>query len=57
MSRWWVLAKRLLARGVGEEQLAQIRSEVEQEVEDAVEFAQNSPWPDIAEAYTDVYAP
>lgn len=52
-----VLAKRLLARGVGEDQLAQIRTDVEQEVEDAVEFAQNSPWPDIAEAYTDVYAP
>ena len=26
------------------------------DVEEAVEFAQTSPWPDLAEAYTDVYA-
>jgi pyruvate dehydrogenase E1 component alpha subunit len=45
----------LLDRGVGEEELQKIRAEVEAEVEEAVEFAQNAPWPDIAEAYTDVY--
>jgi pyruvate dehydrogenase E1 component alpha subunit len=45
----------LLDRGVAEDELQKIRGEVETEVEEAVEFAQNAPWPDIAEAYTDVY--
>jgi pyruvate dehydrogenase E1 component alpha subunit len=45
----------LLERGAGAEALEKIRAEVEAEVEAAVEFAQNAPWPDIAEAYTDVY--
>lgn len=52
-----VLAERLLSRGVDEAELARIRDEVEVEVEDAVDFAQNSPWPELSEAYTDVYAP
>jgi pyruvate dehydrogenase E1 component alpha subunit len=51
------LATTLRERGVDEATLEQIRSEVEAQVEAAVEFAQNSPWPDISEAYTDVYAP
>jgi pyruvate dehydrogenase E1 component alpha subunit len=50
------LTKRLQAHGVDDADLETIRAEVEQEVEEAVEFAQNSPWPDKAEAYTDVYA-
>jgi pyruvate dehydrogenase E1 component alpha subunit len=45
----------LLDRGAAEDELQKIRGEVEIEVEEAVEFAQNAPWPDIAEAYTDVY--
>jgi len=45
----------LLDRGVNAEDLDKLRAEVEAEVEEAVEFAQNAPWPDIAEAYTDVY--
>jgi pyruvate dehydrogenase E1 component alpha subunit len=45
----------LLERGAKAEDLEKIRAEVEAEVEAAVEFAQNAPWPDIAEAYTDVY--
>lgn len=49
------LHQRLLDRGVSEEDLQKIRTEVEAEVEEAVEFAQNAPWPDVAEAYTDVY--
>jgi pyruvate dehydrogenase E1 component alpha subunit len=49
------LNRLLLDRGVAEDELQTIRSEVEAEVEAAVEFAQNAPWPDIAEAYTDVY--
>lgn len=51
-----VLREKLLARGSAEETLEQIRGEVEKVVADAVENAQNSPWPDPAEAYTDVYA-
>lgn len=51
-----VLRGRLLERGVGESAIGGIESEVEGDVEEAVEFAQTSPWPDLAEAYTDVYA-
>ena len=51
-----VLQKRLIERGVTEETLEKIRKEVEAEVADAVKFAQNSPWPDPSEAYTDVFA-
>ncbi|MFM7597046.1 MAG: thiamine pyrophosphate-dependent enzyme, partial [Actinomycetota bacterium] len=36
--------------------LARIDAEVETELDDAVEFARNSPEPDPAEAFTDVYA-
>ncbi len=50
-----VLLGHLLERGVPEADLDKIRAEVEAEVEAAVEFAQDAPWPDIAEAYTDVY--
>lgn len=52
-----VLTNRLLARGVDEDTLATVRAEVEEQVTDAVEFAQDTPWPDPAEAYTDVYVP
>jgi TPP-dependent pyruvate/acetoin dehydrogenase alpha subunit len=45
-----------LDRGIAEETLEQIRGEVEKMVAGAVEAAQNSPWPDPVEAYTDVYA-
>ena len=51
-----VLQNKLLNRGVEEDTLAQIRHAVDDEVAEAVEFAQNSPWPDAAEAYTEVYA-
>ncbi len=51
-----VLNERLQQRGVTTETLEQIRDEVEKTVAEAVEFAQNSPWPDRAEAYTDVFA-
>jgi acetoin:2,6-dichlorophenolindophenol oxidoreductase subunit alpha len=50
-----VLRARLLERGVSKEELAQIRDEVEAQLKEAVEFAENSPWPDPAEAYTDVF--
>lgn len=51
-----VLRAKLLERGAEKDALDAIRTDVEQEVEQAVEFAENSPWPDLAEAYTDVYA-
>ncbi len=51
-----VLRRKLIDRGVAESQLDGIAAEVDGEVEEATEFAQNSPWPDRAEAYTDVYA-
>jgi pyruvate dehydrogenase E1 component alpha subunit len=51
-----VLQDKLLARNIAEETLEQIRTEVEKVVADAVDAAQASPWPDPAEAYTDVYA-
>jgi pyruvate dehydrogenase E1 component alpha subunit len=51
-----VLQKRLIERGVDDDTLEQIRSEVEADVAAAVDFAQHSPWPDATEAYTDVFA-
>lgn len=51
-----VLTRRLLDRGVDASVLAKIREEVEAEVVEAVEYAQNSPWPEPSEAYTDVFA-
>jgi pyruvate dehydrogenase E1 component alpha subunit len=50
-----VLRQKLLDRGMADEDLDQIEQETEAEVQEAVEFAENSPWPDIAEAYTDVF--
>ncbi|MCX6041625.1 MAG: thiamine pyrophosphate-dependent dehydrogenase E1 component subunit alpha [Caldilinea sp.] len=49
------LHQKLLGRGVTADALAQLRAEVEKEVQAAVEFALEAPWPDVAEAYTDVY--
>ncbi len=50
-----VLRRKLLERGVGEEDLTAIEKRVEEDLQAAIEFAENSPWPDIAEAYTDVF--
>jgi pyruvate dehydrogenase E1 component alpha subunit len=49
------LHQRLLDRGVAEAELQKMRAEIDQEVADDVEFAVAAPWPDVAEAYTDVY--
>ncbi len=51
-----VLREKLIDRGVAESQIGGIEAEVDGDVEEATEFAQNSPWPDLSEAYTDVYA-
>lgn len=50
-----VLRRKLHDRGAEAGDIDSIEAEVEQEVQAAVEFAENSPWPDVAEAYTDVY--
>jgi len=51
------LRKRLIADGVGDEAAFKaIDREVRAVVAEAAEFAQNSPEPDPAELYTDVYA-
>jgi TPP-dependent pyruvate/acetoin dehydrogenase alpha subunit len=50
-----VLRHKLLDRGVEENEIEEIEQQVEEEVQKAVEFAEESPWPDVAEAYTDVY--
>lgn len=39
-----------------EEELKAIEKEVQDAVNEAVKFAHESPWPDIRETYTDVYA-
>lgn len=50
-----VLRQKLESRGVEQSQIDAIDAEVEEKVDEAVTFAENSPWPDPAEAYTDVY--
>jgi TPP-dependent pyruvate/acetoin dehydrogenase alpha subunit len=39
------------------DRVAQVQREVAKEIEDAVEFAERSPDPDVREMFTDVYAP
>ena len=51
-----VLRNKLSARGIDQTELEEIEDSVQKEVVTAVEFAENSPWPELAEAYTDVYA-
>ena len=50
-----VLRAKLLEREVAQEELAAIQAQVEAQVQEAVAFAEGSPWPDIAQAYTDVF--
>lgn len=50
-----VLRRKLLARNVDEAQLAAMEKEAAKEIEEAEALASNSPWPDIAETYRDVY--
>jgi TPP-dependent pyruvate/acetoin dehydrogenase alpha subunit len=51
-----LLAQRLAALGISEGEMAALHAEVEAEVQEAIVYANNSPWPELAEAYTDVYA-
>ena len=50
-----VLRSKLLTRGVDETAIAGIDEEVDDMIDEAVAFAEKSPWPDAAEAYRDVY--
>ncbi len=46
----------ILEKGIAtEEDLEKIEEQIKAEVADAVEFAENSPFPDPSEAFTDVY--
>src|SRR5215204_5929459 len=47
---------RLLESGVAESTLDEIKTEARSVVDEAVKFAEESPEPEIAELYTDVYA-
>jgi TPP-dependent pyruvate/acetoin dehydrogenase alpha subunit len=61
MDAWWkrdpivTFRARLLAFGVGETAIEEIESRSRTEVEDAVRFALESPYPEMAEAFTDVF--
>jgi pyruvate dehydrogenase E1 component alpha subunit len=50
------LRERLGMEGVAEADLAALENSVDEEVADAVKFAEESPEPDLKELYTDVYA-
>ena len=48
--------KYLLDNGVTEEELDRVVKEVEEEVAQALKFAEESEYPDVSEAFTDVYS-
>ena len=50
-----VLRSKLLTRGLAEATIAAIEVEVDEMIDEAVAFAEESPWPDTAETYTDVF--
>ena len=50
-----VLRQKLLARGIDEARITAIDEEVDEKIDEAVAFAENSPWPDTAETYLDVF--
>ncbi len=50
-------ARKLIEEGIAEpEDLRSMKEEIEQEVEDAVRFADESAWPEDRELRTDVYS-
>ncbi len=51
------LEEQMLEKGVKQDEIDQIKTDIQQVVEDAVEFAVNSPFPEIEEAKEDIYAP
>lgn len=51
-----IAAGHLCAAGSGDEDLHRVRTEVQAEVADALEFAQGSPWPEPEALFDDIYA-
>jgi acetoin:2,6-dichlorophenolindophenol oxidoreductase subunit alpha len=49
------MAKTLLEGGIAQEEIEGWRTQIASEIEDAVTFAQESPFPDVAEMSQDVY--
>ncbi len=50
------IKEKILANGIAtEEEIAAIDAKVKQQVEESVKFAEESPWPDASEIYTDIY--
>ncbi len=50
-------SRKLIQQGVATEQeVAQLEEQVRQSIEEATQFAINSPWPEPEELYTDLYA-
>ena len=47
---------KVLERGIKEEELEALRAEIDKEIEAAKKYAEESPYPDIKEAYTDFMA-
>ncbi|MFN4145169.1 MAG: pyruvate dehydrogenase (acetyl-transferring) E1 component subunit alpha [Runella sp.] len=51
-----MIKDRILTQGIAtEEELAVIDARVKQQVEESVKFAEESPWPDASEIFTDMY--
>ncbi len=47
---------KILKNGIAtEEDLAAIDAKIKQQVEESVKFAEESPWPDASEIFTDIY--
>ena len=49
------LGKKLIAMGVKEEELEEIKKAAQEEMDEAVKFADESPYPDPAEVTDDMY--
>ncbi len=47
--------QKLLAEGITKDELDAIIAEVDKEIEEGVQFMIDSPYPDLSEAYTDMY--
>ncbi len=48
--------KYMLEQGVKEEEIVKVEEEITQEIEAAYRFADESPYPEVSEAFTDVYS-
>jgi TPP-dependent pyruvate/acetoin dehydrogenase alpha subunit len=53
--KYW--SKELLTMGISATEIAEIDAQIEQELKEAVNFAEQSPLPTPADAYTDIFTP